>query len=319
MSSVHLFQKPQPACGMSMPIAIYSQPSPLNDPCARALLDWLRGGSCSCVMLSKGLPGPSDSENLARREHEAQLRKDKRQLDTIIKDQPHLAAIALRHLHNLGLDLTPGAKPEVGPQPSKQAAGAIKRKNSLEKAKVDDDASPPAGMAWNSDDKISTCYLNLGELSMKLLAGLLTRLNPVSFSAANLRAKHGQAQATKEVYLRLIEFTTGLDSQTALRGNLRWWPGLHQACDDGVEKLGDRAARCLVHPDWASAGVYRLQPSPRLGYIRLSHMNGTWSDLSLAGWSFLRQCVTALVACDTLGMQILIRAALAGQHCSSWP
>ena len=34
----------------------------------------------------------------------------------------------------------------------------------------------------------------------------LTRLNPVRFSAANLRAKQGPRAATREVYLGLVEF-----------------------------------------------------------------------------------------------------------------
>ena len=222
-----------------------------------------------------------ESENLARREHEAQLKKDKGELDKVVREQPHLAAIALRHLHNLGLDLTPGGAQPVAAKPSRQASGALKRKKTLMEKELAVDTPSPPSTAWSTEDKIPTCYVTLGEMSMKLLASLLTRLNPVSFSAANLRAKQGSRAATKEVYLRLIEFVTGLDGQTALGGNLRWWPGLYQALEDGVARLGERATHCLIQPDWTTAGVFRLEASSDPDYVKFFHVNGTSSELPL--------------------------------------
>ena len=82
--------------------------------------------------------------------------------------------------------------------------------------------------------------------------------------------------------MQLLEFCTGLHASTALRGHLRWWPGLHQARDAGAAKLGDRSTGCLVQPDWRVSGVYRLEKSKVSGSVLLVHMNGASSDVPLS-------------------------------------
>ena len=228
-----------------------------------------------CTMPKRKMTDDDILVDLARRESELALQRDKAMVKRAMENYPHCCELLVRTLRSHGFDLSlETQKSSAGSSNhlpmSRQAAAQAAR---LEKIKANTHATALREMEEDDNkDWVPTKYWTLDSLSVTLLVShVLSPLEPQAFSPANLRAmkKHGQAAASRVLLVQMCEFTTGADGGFELVGPLRYWPYLQQVLSARSVQRGRRAQALILPPSWdATDGIFDLDCSGQCVILR---------------------------------------------------
>jgi hypothetical protein len=199
------------------------------------------------------------AQNYQRRARELIHKSERKAVDVLLAQQPHLAAPVLDHLASLGYKqhATTGAMKET---PSAFKTAMAHRDENLKRLKnsplrIDDD---PTVL---QDDIIPSKYYTLGSLSVNLIVDkLLSSLEPISLSKANLKVMvaRGDVVGNKSNLCKLLEYMTGVASDFQLHGSMRRWSCLLKFLSDSNMAKDRRAKELMLPHDWTKVGIYML-------------------------------------------------------------
>lgn len=183
----------------------------------------------------------------------------------ILNKFPKASPSALSHLKDLGYDIN---KP-IEEMPKSAAALSTEARTANRKT-----ATCPSHMTlpdiardFPPEELVPPKIDSLEDFTVSHLAQqLLQHIEPGSLSTSNFRAMplRGAIDSTKAEYLRLVEFTTGLEKAANLTGAMRVW----RIFRDHTIKLnkwrGRRARDCQLPDDWPNRGLYSVTVNTEL-------------------------------------------------------
>jgi hypothetical protein len=199
------------------------------------------------------------AQNYQRRARELIQKSERKAVDALLAQNPHLAAPVLDHLASLGYkqNATVGPLKET-PSAFKSAMeqrDAIMKQQKSTPLRIEDDPSVPP------EDIIPSKYWTLGSLSVNLFVDkVLPSLEPISLSKANLKVMiaRGDSVGNKSNMCKLLEFMTGAAPDFQMNGSMRRWSCLIKFLNDSNIDKDRRAQQLMLPLDWTKVGIYML-------------------------------------------------------------
>jgi hypothetical protein len=199
------------------------------------------------------------AQNYQRRARELIQKSERKAVDALLAQHPHLAAAVLDHLASLGYkkDGTIGPikeTPSAFTSAMQQRDEKLKQQRS-EPLQIEDDPTVP------QEDIIPSRYWTLASLSVNLfIEKVLPSLEPISVSKANLKVliARGESVSNKSNMCKLVEFMIGASGDFQLNGSMRRWSCLLKFLSDSNMDKGRRAKELMLPHDWTKAVMYML-------------------------------------------------------------
>ena len=187
-----------------------------------------------------------DSANHSRRAAETRRAIAWANVQIILKANMWASEDVERYLNDLGLVVVDGKCPSKGGEvePSRVTVGVQKRdENKKRKQQEQTVAIMDEHEVASIEDVVPTKYYKLGQLSYSLLVTkVMPRLEPIAYSAQNLKSRLAGSVADKQAtLLRRVEYDTGLGPDFSLSGKLRIWEVLLDfmvSCRDARNRRG---------------------------------------------------------------------------------
>eukprot|EP00425_Heterocapsa_triquetra_P003480 CAMPEP_0195059876 /NCGR_PEP_ID=MMETSP0448-20130528/7265_1 /TAXON_ID=66468 /ORGANISM="Heterocapsa triquestra, Strain CCMP 448" /LENGTH=391 /DNA_ID=CAMNT_0040090217 /DNA_START=109 /DNA_END=1284 /DNA_ORIENTATION=+ len=200
-----------------------------------------------------------EAANYQRRAQEIRDKAAFQEVVDILEEFPKAASLALSHLNGLGYDIAKDA--DEGPKSTHAKATesrALARKNAtaVSHATVPDEARDLPAEALGNPKVEATEDLNVTAISKELLQ----HIEPGPLSTSNLRSMSLRSgiDSTKSKYMRLVEFTTGMEKGCQIIGPLLVcvWQNLIDAANLNNKWRGRRARDCKLPIKLAEHSVY---------------------------------------------------------------
>ena len=211
------------------------------------------------------------AKHLARAREE-QHRASVYLVSCVLKNRAELAASVINHLKTMGVDVDAVAQEDVAQSPftptrfAQPVSSGDSESRSLDsaKARVEDSelVADDLAKSWNQGSVLSTCYVEVSILSVKLMKAMLKVSEPIAASDHAIRAlaPPGKKMIPKSVMLEVFEYVYGLARDESILAVLHA-PGAFQKYLDILNVRRGRLFRDLqLPPDWASRGVYSTIP-----------------------------------------------------------
>lgn len=201
-------------------------------------------------------------------------KSERKAVDALLAQHPHLAAAVLDHLASLGYkkDGTIGPikeTPSAFTSAMQQRDEKLKQQRS-EPLQIEDDPTVP------QEDIIPSRYWTLASLSVNLfIEKVLPSLEPISVSKANLKVliARGESVSNKSNMCKLVEFMIGASGDFQLNGSMRRWSCLLKFLSDSNMDKGRRAKELMLPHDWTKAGIYMLDIQGDNAWVTHSQSN----------------------------------------------
>ena len=239
-------------CTWLHPVAFGSKP---EEPCA----PWLASPLARAMPKTVSKNAVEQAQNYQRRARELIQKSERKAVDALLAQYPHLAAAVLEHLATLGYkkdgDTGPVKETPSAFTTAMQLRDARMKQQKCEPLQLEDDPSVP------QDDIIPSRYWTLGSLSVNLFMDkVLPSLEPISLSKANLKVlvARGDAVGNKAALSQLVEFMTGASCDFQLNGSFRRWSCLLKFLGESNVDKGRRAKELQLPHNWARVGICTL-------------------------------------------------------------
>lgn len=197
--------------------------------------------------------------DLERRASEKRSKAAYTKVVSILKKHPDANEKALTHLVNLGY--TTDSAASAGPR-SRQAASVQERAEQRRASEAL--AHPTLPLEFKTADPkdlVPTKIDTFEQLTAPMLTiHCLQAIEPAVLSSSNLRSmilnKKNNFDSTKGEFLRLLEFCTGVDKNTAIRDRQRVWRLLEEDLKQQSVWRGRRCKDVKLLVDWPVEGIY---------------------------------------------------------------
>ncbi len=198
---------------------------------------------------------------LVVRASELSQKQTLKSLNDTLKAQPALLPGVVRYLEGLGIDIqtaTELGKKRVKPtiEDDSKEGESSEQPEKIRKGKRVEDS--------NSDNWISRSYTRLDNTSTPFLEEVVSAVLPVvcsKYALKGLRATKNSSVPFKTMLLEILEYATGFDVSTSLKGDLRHKPTLTSHLTKLSDERNSRASNLCLPPVWSSSkdGIFELK------------------------------------------------------------
>ena len=198
---------------------------------------------------------------LVVRASELSQKQTLKSLNDTLKAQPALLPGVVRYLEGLGIDIqtaTELGKKRVKPtieDDSKEGESSEQPEKIRKGNRVEDS---------NSDNWLPHCYTRLDNTKGSTLEEVVSAVVPIvcsKYALKGLKAAKKSSESYKAMLLEILEYATGFDVSTSLKGDLRHKPTLTSHLKKLSDERNSRASNLCLPPVWSSSkdGIFELK------------------------------------------------------------
>ncbi len=198
---------------------------------------------------------------LVVRASELSQKQTLKSLNDTLKAQPALLPGVVRYLEGLGIDIqtaTELGKKRVKPtiEDDSKEGESSEQPEKIRKGKRVEDS--------NSDNWLPRSYTRLDNTTASTLEEVVSVVVPVvcsKYALKGLKATKNSSVSFKTMLLEILEYATGFDVSTSLKGDLRHKPTLTSHLTKLSDERNSRASNLCLPPVWSSSkdGIFELK------------------------------------------------------------
>ena len=217
-------------------------------------------------------------DNLYRRASEIKLTVVRKKAEMAMKNMPRCIEPLWEKLQSMGIT-EESIQQKESLVLSRQAEAVEERKKRKRQEKEEEESAAQNEVHGDGEavgvmvplDPIPLKIPQLSDLTVGILRETLLCKLGAHFSVGNLRSLKG-AEGSKEGLMRILEFSTALPPDFALKGSLRCYNRLGSVIAERGSKLGRRSALLSLPPDWQEQGIVYIKGyGEQAGSLQVRH------------------------------------------------